>query len=576
VKSKLSTLACILLLLISGITCNKGGTVCCGPQSVSLTIAGRVLDQNKIPLSNVQAETGGQTVTTDVNGNFTLNNVTGNKDGTVVKLSRAGYFTGYRTFTPTANTTNYIEVTLITKNASGNFSASTGGVVSVSNGGSINFPANGVINASNNAAYTGSVTVSSYFINPAASDFRSILPGDLRGINSGGQQVGLQSFGMMAIELNGASGEKLQLATGKQAAITFPIPSSLGSQAPASIPLWFFDESSGQWKEEGAATKQGNNYVGSVSHFTFWNCDASFPAIQFTATLQDQQNHPLARVNVQLKRSNGSSGYGVTDANGKVGGLIPANESLKMIVSAQCSSDSVNIGPFSSNTDVGVVHVNAINGTVSATISGTVVNCSGGAVTNGYVNVLIGGFNYRANINNGSFSYMLDKCNNNPVAVQLVAVDVSATKQSDPVNVSVTSGNVNAGQINTCNTLTNFINFTISGTTTLMTPPSDSLTAIVQSVMQTLIEGFDIDSSANHSFRLGFLANTPVTVPIDLLKITLGNKFYVKLDGTSIPVSLTEFGGSGQYIAGNFSGNIRDSTNHTNVPITCNFRVRRY
>ena len=39
------------------------------------------------------------------------------------------------------------------------------------------------------------------------------------------------------------------------------------------MPLWYFDEQKGMWVEEGVATKQGNQYVGTVNHFTDWNCD---------------------------------------------------------------------------------------------------------------------------------------------------------------------------------------------------------------------------------------------------------------------------------------------------------------
>ncbi len=55
---------------------------------------------------------------------------------------------------------------------------------------------------------------------------------------------------MAAVELTGTSGELLQIATGKKATLTLSIPSSLAASAPATIPLWFFDEAKGLWKEE--------------------------------------------------------------------------------------------------------------------------------------------------------------------------------------------------------------------------------------------------------------------------------------------------------------------------------------
>jgi len=86
----------------------------------------------------------------------------------------------------------------------------------------------------------------------------------------------------------------LQLATGKNATVTFPIATATQSTAPATIPLWFFDETKGMWIEQGSATKTGNTYVGTVSHFTWWNCDWGGGPLTYTATFVDQNgNHYL-------------------------------------------------------------------------------------------------------------------------------------------------------------------------------------------------------------------------------------------------------------------------------------------
>jgi hypothetical protein len=46
-------------------------------------------------------------------------------------------------------------------------------------------------------------------------------------------------------------GEKVELAEGLPATLTFAVPASMKDQAPATIPLWYFDEDEGIWKEEG-------------------------------------------------------------------------------------------------------------------------------------------------------------------------------------------------------------------------------------------------------------------------------------------------------------------------------------
>ncbi len=95
------------------------------------------------------------------------------------------------------------------------------------------------------------------------------MPGELRGIDENNKQVGLQSFGMMAVEMTGASGERLQLAPAKPATMRFPIAAAQQASAPATIAFWSFNDTTGLWKQEGMATKQGMNILEKHPTFLF-------------------------------------------------------------------------------------------------------------------------------------------------------------------------------------------------------------------------------------------------------------------------------------------------------------------
>ena len=140
---------------------------------------------------------------------------------------------------------------------------------------------------------------------------------------------------MVAVELESPSGEKLQVKSGSVATLTTPIPLSTRSSAPATIPLWYVDPSTGLWKEEGTASKQGNNYVGTVKHFTYWNCDLPVERVQFSATLKTADEKPLVNASVMIKPTSGTyygSAHGYTDSLGQVSGPIPANMNLALQV----------------------------------------------------------------------------------------------------------------------------------------------------------------------------------------------------------------------------------------------------
>ncbi|HRI25050.1 MAG TPA: hypothetical protein PLZ45_10250, partial [Ferruginibacter sp.] len=262
---------------------------------------------------------GSSTVITDKYGYFEAKNVQVIKEAAVVTATKAGYFKGIKTYIAKEGKAAFFRIKLIPKKTVGVITAAAGGTISQPNGLSIKLPAGGIINALTNTAYTGTVNIAAYWINPAANDLNRIMPGDLRGINTEGALQLLQTFGMAAVELTGSSGELLQIADGQKATLTLPIPSSLSAAAPASIPLWYFDESKGLWKQEGSATKTGNTYVGDVSHFSFWNCDVPSNFVQFNCTLKNSSGDPLpyALVKITVVGTNNSR-WGYTDSSGYV------------------------------------------------------------------------------------------------------------------------------------------------------------------------------------------------------------------------------------------------------------------
>lgn len=545
---------------------------------VNAGIAGRILDDNKQPVSGAVVTAGSLTATSDVNGNFRISNVSLDKNAGFIKVEKDGFFQGSRTIVVNANAINNISIELIKRKVSGTVSGSTGGNITVEGGGNIVFTGNSFVNKTGNGAYAGTVSVSTFFLNPTASNFNSIMPGALRGITASNEETGLQSFGMMAVELTGAGGEKLQLASGKTATLTFPIPSALLGQAPNTIPLWSFNDTTGLWKEEGSATKQGSNYVGTVSHFSFWNCDYPYGVVNFQAMVKDQNANAFANALVSMQESTDqytSYGSGYTDSTGYVGGLIPKGKALQLKIYNRCGAVvfTKDIGPFTAKADLGTLTVtNTPPGSV--TFSGTAKNCTAGSVTNGYVEVYIDGLYNRTAINNGNWSITIARCNNiTPTTASVIAYDLGSNQGGTSTNVQVTSATVNAGALSACGTsLSQFLNYTLDGgTAKTYTVPPDSLTAY-KSNNSYSIYAMRTSSGARDNASLSFTATGTGSVPLTGLNIYEGNKYYDR--SGSITVNITEFtAGSGGFIAGNFTGNVTDS--FTTKPVNMTFRVKK-
>jgi hypothetical protein len=80
--------------------------------------------------------------------------------------------------------------------------------------------------------------------------------------------------------LTNGSTQSLQLATNTPAVISLPIAANAQGIAPNTALLWYFDTTSGIWRQQGTAVRNGANYVATVSHFTYWAIagDSLYPA----------------------------------------------------------------------------------------------------------------------------------------------------------------------------------------------------------------------------------------------------------------------------------------------------------
>ncbi|MBL0181590.1 MAG: carboxypeptidase regulatory-like domain-containing protein [Chitinophagaceae bacterium] len=446
---------------------------------VSSSVSGFVTDENDAAVKGATVQFGTSTITTDKYGYFEAKNVLVVKDAAVVTVSKTGYFKGIKTYMAKEGKAAFFRIKLIPKTIVGNINSTAGGTVTLANGLSIALPAGALVNAATNTPYTGTINIAAYWINPEAADLNSTMPGDLRGIDKDGSMKLLKTFGMAAVELTGASGELLQIAAGKKATLSLAIPASLSADAPASIPLWYFDETNGLWKEQGNAVKTGNTYVGEVSHFSFWNWDVPGNYVQFDCTLHDVSGNPIPYTLILIHVA-GTTNYalGYTDASGYVSGAVPANAQLVLEVFTYyvCNAPlyTQTFNTTNANISLGVI---TITSGYTANISGTVTDCNTNAVTNGYIIILINGYyTYYPVSNTGTFNFPFSLCTNS-TAVTLIAEDLTALQQSSPVNVNLVPGSNVIGNLQACNnSIAEFLNYSINGTNYSYTAPVNSVT----------------------------------------------------------------------------------------------------
>ncbi len=282
---------------------------------------------NFIPGVNVT--TGTESAMTNSAGLFSFDKIGTVNNRSVLKFTKDGYFTVTRSEIKQSESS--IEVVMHPKgnsniSVSTNFSAGTAKTLAVQ-GMKVTIPASSLIRA-DGSVYTGNVNADMLYLDPNNENFTTMMPGgDMQAARTDNTSATLISYGMVEVSLADDNGNLLQLKTGSESEITYPIPAGMENNPPATIPLWFFDEERGLWIEEGTATLKGNVYVGHVTHFSWHNLDVPAERVTIKGKVTDCNGDPVPNVKVTVDQT-----YDKTDANGNYQVYVPANTPVTVTV----------------------------------------------------------------------------------------------------------------------------------------------------------------------------------------------------------------------------------------------------
>lgn len=542
-----------MMMALALMRCKDDETIDPTPDPVVFTASAfvEVSDIQGNPIEGVQVKVGTQVGVTDDDGLAYLKAIDMNPS-TYLVASKAGYFHGSRRFYPSANKTSRVKVILMNEQLAGTVQSAAGGVVQVSSGVTLDFPAASIVDE-DGQAYSGAVSVYAQPIMADDPDLSDKMPGDLVGVREDGTENRMASFGMVAVELRSASGEKLQVKDGSTVEMKMQVPTAMMPTAPSIIPMWYFDEETGWWKEEGEATLVGNEYVAELPHFSYWNCDAPFEIVKWGASFVYEDGSTASQVQVCLTiLSLNTTSCAYTDLDGFVCGSVAAGEVMLMEVSSPCGDViySQQIGPYSDTTMIGPINIPTSSVTLT-TISGFAVDCDGDPVTNGYARIKVGTQSYFAEVDEttGEFSLTVNNCDESGIDIKVV--DKSALKESLSYSFSYAEV-IDAGTISVCETLSEFIDLEVVGL------PDHYVFLFPYTFTQggtTALIGQD--SSTSFSF---FYVNVPGTTPgvytpdgAEIgVELPNGDRAYAFAD--DVTVTITYYGAIGDYIIGSVSG----------------------
>ena len=378
-----------------------------------ITVSGFVTDEDSNPISGAEVSLVTDMAVTNEMGYF---EVTGLADEqlALVTVSKPGFFKGFRTLVPSQSKTakNRTRIQLIKRIATTSFESSSGGSATIGDKSKVTFQANSIIDSQGNA-YDGPVLVYSHYIDPTDADIDQYMPGNMMARDSQEEMAILQSFGMINVELQSVTGEELNID--QPATIEVEVPPSLLSNAPATIPLWYFDESDGLWKEEGSASLNGGVYQGEVNHFTPWNCDVAEVVTFIEGQVVDGRGVSFVKIRV-TDLATGAVYNAWIDTDGFFAGVVPQDTELLFEILGFCGDDDVlfssTIGPFAEDlVNLGVFDIT--NNNDLTFFSGLLVDCSQVPLTSGevYFNLPSLGYYQQVSIDDdGTFNALIPSC----------------------------------------------------------------------------------------------------------------------------------------------------------------------
>ena len=542
------------------------------------SVNGYVFNNTGEPIANAIVKSGGIEKLTDQFGYFNFDNISLPEAAGFVTVSYNGYITTLKSFKPDSKRAITVRFQLQKDEVAGSFNAANGGTIRLNNGSLVTFDPNSILNKRTNAAYKGTVSVSMIYIDPAeTSNSLQNIPGGQIGLDENGYLKFTDSYGILGVELKSPSGDSLQIAPGKQAGISIPIPSVKLNTAKTEASLSSLDFSTGLWKQEGTLTRSGNAYIGKVSHFSFWQSSDNIPLVSFEAQIVDRLLNPIAGggVAISLRDNPNYFKYELTDNNGYISGYIPANKNLLLKVGggyAICANQMVNytnFTTFNQNIDLGTI-VGSVE-QWSVVLKGTAVDCNNAPITNGYIQTYGQGFYNRVPVTNGIIQFTGLLCAQSEI--NYIIVNSSTNIQTAAEKKTLSPGTNDLGEIKVCGiSALSSISITIDGSKYLeITEPSKYTMAFHNrntnpdsiNLNFTTIVVSDINIT-NTAFSFQFVGKSGV-----------GNDNYIEeifLSGTGnggpddkrllakTPVQLTisEFGNVGEFIIGSFNGSFYD------------------
>jgi len=242
-----------------------------------------------------------------------------------------------------------------TRNAAATFDAAAGASFLVGGEVFATIPGGALVDDTG-TPYSGDVTAELTLIDPSVD--AALLPGDYLSRNGSGVVQPIESFGALSLTLFGAAGEVLDLAPGQSATVNIPVAAAALAGAPATLPLFWYDDVDGYHVPEGTGTLTtlggGTQvYSATVDHFTVWGAHQPYDPVNVTGCVVNPASTPLPNVRVNATGVDyiGTSAA-ITDAAGNFSIAVKPNSTVLLAAGDGLQSRTVQVDTGAADSNV--------------------------------------------------------------------------------------------------------------------------------------------------------------------------------------------------------------------------------
>ncbi len=460
-------------------------------------VSGLVSDQEGAPIANAIVSMDDQTVRTNQYGYFKLEDISSGAQGAWLEITAAGFIPTGRRIDVLNSLDMIVDINMLLVPEPDIINGEAGETINITSRASVRFAPNGI--QRDGQLYSGTVYVRSLSISPDDPDLTDKMPGSLVGVNLDNDLQSLRSYGMFYVTLEDDQGRELQPDTNAGALLQMQIPDKLISDAPSSMPMWYFDQSIGYWIEEGVATKVGDVYQARVSHFTWWNIDLPIGDLINTCITVSLEDQLLTNTELLFSIAGQPFGLQTTNDEGVICVALPKDLTITLsLYNELCEvSPGTSIGPFSSdqmNVEV-IVEENSEN---KVALTGTVTDCDGQQISNSQVYIIRAGTSNVLETDQSGQYNILILCTTSGEQIEILAVDAIKQKSKSTV-ISITNAETVSQDITVCDEIENLLVADLNGNAF-----TGAITDIQVNPNETII-------STTDQCYLSFLGNTTGT-----------------------------------------------------------------